>query len=344
MSIPPLASHRGRRTQRAASVILLCLCGMGALYLKGRQEPKPPQPVPVASPPVHAPSEPANPEPSGEPTLPLWTAKKAPAQPPEISPDIFTPRQWSGPQFLRFFAHDPAGSQELETAYNRWRLVNFTIATKVTQLALERAEVAKRVLWNRAELDQALRWVGELSEGETKFALLAELGKRLFAFDRAGAANLSGQFTRNLYHSAYLGEIVEEWAVKDPEGSSTWVEAFPPGELRDGLQLKVAIRSAGHQPAAAAAYVASLDPGATRDTAARTVARQWAASDPRAAARWAALYPGEELRYELLSTAVAYWTRTDAPGMRRWIEENPTEPVRQAAAELRATLQAPTGG
>lgn len=250
--------------------------------------------------------------------------------------DISTPKEWGGPAFRRFFAHDPEGSVELEAAYGRWRQANYPLAEKVAHLASERAGGATRKLWNRFELDAAIRWVGDLKDGETKFMLLAELGRRLFALDRAAAAALSGQLKPGLYRDAYLGEVVEEWAARDPEASSGWVESFPPGELRTALQMKVAVRSAEKTPATVAAYVWDLDAGPARDAAAQTVARHWALRDPRAAAEGVMSYPSEELRNDLLSTTIAYWSRSDAVGLQRWIQESPADPTRRAAAELLA--------
>ena len=334
--IPPdPAGNPRKRIRIAAGVALLCVICVVALISRRAGNP-PPSPSPKMPATIaqgagfseaveYLPQE-ASAEPSG--------SESAPITPPAEESDIFAPKEWSGPEFRRFLAHDPAGSEELESAYLHWRQTNFSLAEKVTGLAGERAEAAARKPWTRAELDQALRWVERLTEGETKFALLAELGKRLFAFDRAATAILSGQLKRHLYRDAYLGEIVEEWAIKDPMASSAWVDEFPEGELRTALQMKVAIRSAEKVPAAAADYVSSLDPGPARDAAAQTVVRQWAARDPRAAANWAASYPGEELRPELLSTAVVYWSRKDAAGLQSWIYEKPNDLIRRAAAEL----------
>ena len=255
-----------------------------------------------------------------------------------VSASISVVKEWSGPEFLRHFAHDPAGAQHLQTALHQWLNVNSSVAAKVARLGTERAELGKRGDWNRAEIDFAIQWVRKLPDSETRFALLAELGKRLLAFDRPAAALLSEGFARALHRHAYLAEVADEWAETDPEASSAWVEAFPEGELRDTLQMKVAIRCAERWPAAAAEYVARLNPGSSRDAAAQTVTRQWAAADPRAAAEWAATYPGEELRPELLRTAVAYWSRKDLGSMRRWLKEDPADPIRQAAAELEATI------
>jgi len=253
--------------------------------------------------------------------------------------DISTPKAWSAPPFLRFFAHDPTGSQELGVAYGLWSQIDLALAGKVAGLAGGRADATPRAAWNQAELETALQWVGGLSESGAKFALMAELGKRLFAFDRAAAVALGGQFEDDPHFDAYLSEIVEEWAVTDPEGSSAWVGEFPPGDLRDQLELKVAIRSAEDEPAAAARYVAVLDPGPVRDAAARTVTRQWAARDPQAALGWAARYPYDGLRDELISTAVAYWLRRDEPGLLRWIQEDPADPTRKTAGNLYAGFQ-----
>jgi hypothetical protein len=345
MSNLDAAGNSPKRFRCIAVVTLLSLCGALGVRLfsskRGEDElasqVKPPAArvqgfewdAPAADSPVSA-SEGARPE-----ELPLSSPSTEPL-------DISTAKEWIGPPFLRFFAHDPEGSRELEAAYAKWRQSNYRLAEKVVQLAGERAEGATRNPWSRSEVEAALRWVGELTENGTKFILMAELGRRLFAFDRAATAMLSGQLKRDVYRDAYLGEIVEEWAVQDPEASSAWVEAFPEGALRAALQMKVAIRAGEQTPAAAAAYVSELDAGPARDAAAQTVVRQWAARDPRAAAEWAWAFPDEGLRRELLSTAVSYWSRKDAGGMQRWMQENPSDPTRRTAAELLAKHQAAT--
>ena len=327
MTLHRLTRSPDIRKRALAVAALLCTGSVGGIFfLNGRDN----QRIQVPHPPGAAR------EPSSSAPGPVSRAnRKASAL-----DDKSTPEAWNGPPFLRFFAHDPTGSQELGVAYGRWSRIDLALAGKVAGLAGERAaEATPRAAWNQAELETALQWAGGLSEGGSKFALMAELGKRLFAFDRAAAVALGGQLEDDPHFDAYLSEIVEEWAVTDPEGSSAWVGEFPPGGLRDHLELKVAIRSAEDEPAAAAGYVAVLDPGPVRDTAARTVTRQWAASDPHAALEWAARYPRQELRDELLSTAVAYWKRLDEPGFLRWIREDPADPTRRTAEKLSAGLQ-----
>ena len=263
---------------------------------------------------------------------------------PVRQPSIYDPATpVPGPPFLRFFAHDPEGMQELMALYEKWERMNPRLARKLASLISERMSPQDHLApvsetWSVSEIGQVLKWIGEMSEGETQFPLLAEVGKRLFRHDPAGATDLVDRIESPIYREAYISELGVHWAMEDPAEASKWIEQFPAGEMRDRLQMRVAIACGEREPAAAADYIVQLAPGETRDSAARTVTRQWAVSDPRAAAEWAAQYPDPKLRYELISTAVSYWMRQDRGKLTAWIRQNAAEPLREAAAELSAQL------
>jgi len=144
--------------------------------------------------------------------------------------------------------------------------------------------------WAKSDLPETARWIATLENSDERDTML---GVACFsAPDPAQTVQILQAQGLNDRRQIMLGNLVQQWASQDLQAAVTWVDNYPPGDVRDHLFEHIATAQSQNAPSQAAETVAStIPPGPIQNEAAFLVLDQWAQKDWNGAAAWASLFP-----------------------------------------------------
>jgi hypothetical protein len=153
-------------------------------------------------------------------------------------------------------------------------------------------EVALRAVaqvWTRSDPDAAAQWATSLGDDAERSRVIDIVALTIGDSDpHAALALLSRHGTDTKSGTARIG-VIASWASRDFAAAQSWVEAEPPGPLRDDIVQRLAFLRAQTDPQAAALLSSQmLSDETARQDAYASIVGLWVAQDPDGARRWAA--------------------------------------------------------
>ncbi|MGC4014473.1 MAG: hypothetical protein QM755_08170 [Luteolibacter sp.] len=118
----------------------------------------------------------------------------------------------------------------------------------------ETTDTARRLMsiWSQTDPDAALDWAARFKDAELRATCTAE--------------------------------AIQGWARQDSNGAATWLDAQPPGRIRDAATIPLVKELKESEPEVAWEWAGSISNEALRSQARRDAFSSWAAADPEAAA------------------------------------------------------------
>jgi hypothetical protein len=183
----------------------------------------------------------------------------------------------------RLVAEDPAAAGQLALAWESGPL---------------RDELLRQVIhqWSEKDIGGVLTWLTSLLDTHDRDLAAVASAAQVAQTDPAGALDLA-QVLRVGLEDGSFEHLAQFWTEQDPRAAMDWVQAQPPGPLRDRLLGRIAWVRAQSEPAEAANLaLTQISAGPARTAAVVSVVRQWAVREPADAAEWVAYFPAGPLR------------------------------------------------
>lgn len=160
-------------------------------------------------------------------------------------------------------------------------------------------EVAQRTValrWARIDHAAAESWAESLGDSTERDRVIGAVAQTLGESEPRAALELLARHDGDVAASSRVG-VIASWAERDFPAAQTWLEAQPPGPVRDAIVLRLTLLRAQTDPRAAVAFANQLlDDAAARRDALASVVGPWIRRDADAARSWAASTDDETRR------------------------------------------------
>lgn len=228
----------------------------------------------------------------------------------------------------------------------RWVALNPVAAAAWASAGPEgalRSEVLGHVAiaWANSDLPQALQWVRQLADGESKNSALLNLGYEAARVEPRTAMEVALQLPSDRHRDELLAHAAGQWAAQDPVAAAEWSGKIPDASLRGRFVSIFATAWAEHDaPAAATLAVTSLPAGELQDRAVTAIVQRWAQQSPDAAARWVQQFPAIPIRDVAVQNLVSIWANANPVSAAQWLHDLPAGAVRDRGIAAFASIVA----
>jgi len=185
-------------------------------------------------------------------------------------------------------------------------------------------------LWSQTDLQSALTWAGQLSEGVEKNDALLIIRSKWATQDPEAASAQISQLSENSSTAGLITTVAERWGASNPTRALEWAKTLPETEKTLAMSSLAGVW-AQRDPLAAGNFAAQLPPGETQNEAIKSVISSWAGQNPAQAAAWVLQFPAGPLQDQGIRQVVSAWNNVDPVGVQNWAMNLPTGPTRDAA-------------
>lgn len=175
--------------------------------------------------------------------------------------------------------------------YAAWARVNPRAAIAALSTREGEATVAQCLAgviaaWSQDDPAAVSAWLAAAPPGPARDAAWHSLVLALGRTDPDLVAHFLANFREAPLAREAAGSFAATWAQADLPGAIAWLQALPPGAVRNAVVAKIVPAWVRSDPARAADFVLTL-PAESRGDACAHVARAWAQTDADGAVRWA---------------------------------------------------------
>jgi hypothetical protein len=117
--------------------------------------------------------------------------------------------------------------------------------------------------------------------------------------------------------------VVQRWTQQAPQEASTWVVAFPSGNLRDTALQELVKLWTDKDSDAAGKWLGALSAGSIRDVSVGAYVTKLVLQSPETAVHWANEIQDDSFRVRKLEAVGELWLGTDPTAARAWIAQSP---------------------
>ena len=119
--------------------------------------------------------------------------------------------------------------------------------------------------------------------------------------------------------ASHYETVVREWAYRQPEAASGWVQQLPPEDQTTPTGELVG-RWVQRDPEAASGWLVSMPDGSAKDEGIRQLTNVLVDSDPEGAATWAASTSEPSQRLSQMSRMLKTWSHQESANAAAWLE------------------------
>lgn len=185
-------------------------------------------------------------------------------------------------------------------------------------------------IWSQTDVQSALAWAGQLSEGVDKNDALLNIRSQWASQDPEAASSQISQLPENSSTAGLISTVAERWGSSNPTKALEWAKTLPESEKTLAMSSLAGVW-AQRDPMAAGTFVAQLPPGETQNEAVKSVISSWAGQNPSQTAAWVLQFPAGPLQDQGIRQVVSAWNNVDPEGVQNWAMNLPTGATRDAA-------------
>jgi hypothetical protein len=195
-----------------------------------------------------------------------------------------------------------------------------TVLLKEMPFSSERGEALQAMMPHLLELglEDAKKWVADLSDERLRGGAVARLAEAMAKQDPAGTASW---LMENINESSMrsVDDVFREWSRTDPASALANFESLPEGEARSNALRGIVMVDARNDPQAAADLMSRFPADITDRTVQHFI---WSSYEkaPEVAANQIGLIQDERSRNRMYERALDSWLERDQAAAQKWID------------------------
>lgn len=178
------------------------------------------------------------------------------------------------------------------------------------------------IVLSNSNLKEAVNWGEQLASDAEHYQVLTVVGNEAVRTDPLTALQIAAQLPPGNGRDELVRRAAMRWVSSDPQNAVTWAEQIPDDTLRANVLAGEATAWASQDPADAATLaVTEVPTGRLLDDTVVSIVERWAQQQPEAAAAWVKQFPEGDMRTAAVENLIVQWSKTDQVGANQWLQE-----------------------